>query len=273
MAQGVFRPFTPIGLAAFGVIGGSLARLFDIPGPHVTDLVAAPPAFTAVGGRAFVDVTAVLRNPLGRAVATRVLGVMEARTGVVLRELFADPAFAPVPRARRRALRRIVPVLVRLRVPLVVVQAIASPTAARRRITRIGARAAGVPASPPGATPDERVDRAIEALATAVEVFPRSAPAFAAGFLMRAVARRLTGPDLDDVTMDAVLRALPHNVTTEMDLQLWALAQRVRADPASAAAVGAADVPKAAFGSSPAAGSGAARRRRSRHPRRPLPRR
>ncbi len=47
--------------------------------------------------------------------------------------------------------------------------------------------------------------------------------------------------DLDDVTMDAVLRALPHNVTTEMDLQLWALAQQVRADPASAAELGAAD--------------------------------
>ena len=54
---------------------------------------------------------------------------------------------------------------------------------------------------------------------------------------MRAVARRLAGDDLDDVTMDAVLRALPHNVTTEMDLQLWALAQQVRADPASAAAL------------------------------------
>ena len=235
LAQGLTRPITPMGLAAFGVIGGTLARLFDLPGPHTTDLVAPPPAFAAVGGRAFVDVTAVLRNPLGRAVATRVLGIMEARTGVVLRDLFADPAFAPVPGARRQALRRIVPVLVRLRVPLIVAQAIASPTAARRRVTRIGARAAAVPASPPGATPAERVDRATEALATAVEVFPRSAPAFAAGFLMRAVARRLAGTDLDDVTMDAVLRALPHNVTTEMDLQLWALAQPVRADPASAA--------------------------------------
>ncbi|HEX5813345.1 MAG TPA: PEP/pyruvate-binding domain-containing protein, partial [Pseudonocardia sp.] len=241
LAQGLTRPITPMGLAAFGVIGGSLARLFDLPGPHTTDPVAPPPAFAAVGGRVFVDVTAVLRNPLGRAVATRVLGIMEARTGVVLRELSTDPAFAPVPQGRRRALRRIVPVLVHLRVPLIVAQAIVSPTAARRRVTRIGARAAAVPASPPGAAPTERVDRATEALATAVEVFPRSAPAFAAGFLMRAVARRLAGADLDDVTMDAVLRALPYNVTTEMDLQLWALAQQVRADPASAAELGAAD--------------------------------
>ena len=123
---------------------GAAVRL---PGPHATDLVAPPPAFAAVGGRAFVDVTAVLRNPLGRAVATRVLGIMEARTGVVLRDLFADPAFTPVPGARRRALRRIVPVLVRLRVPLVVAQAIASPTAARRRVT------ASAPAPPPPPPP------------------------------------------------------------------------------------------------------------------------
>ena len=64
------------------------------------------------------------------------------------------------------------------------------------------------------------------------------------------VARRLAGTDLDDVTMDAVLRALPHNVTTEMDLQLWALAQLVRADPASAAVLGTPDAPKATSGAS-----------------------
>jgi hypothetical protein len=42
--------------------------------------------------------------------------------------------------------------------------------------------------------------------------------------------------------MDAVLRALAAQRHHEMDLQLWALAQQVRADPASAAVVGAADV-------------------------------
>ena len=101
LAQGLNRPITPMGLAAFRVIGGSLARLFGVPARTRPTWSAPPPAFAAVGGRVFVDVTAVLRNPLGRAVATRVLDIMEARTGVVLRELFADPAFAPVPRGRR----------------------------------------------------------------------------------------------------------------------------------------------------------------------------
>ncbi|MGZ8749395.1 MAG: PEP/pyruvate-binding domain-containing protein [Pseudonocardia sp.] len=238
LAQGLTRPITPMGLAAFGVFGGTAGRLVGLPGPHTADPVAPPPAFAPVGGRAFVDVTAVLRNPIGRTIATFVLKFMEARTGVVLRELLDDPAFAPVPHGRRRALRRIGPVLVRFRVPLVIAQAVASPAAASRRVARLGSRAAAFPPSAPGATGAERLERATAALASALPAFPGSAPAFAAGFLMRGVARRLAGDDLDDVTMDAVLRSLPNNVTTEMDLQLWALAQRVRSDPDSADALG-----------------------------------
>ena len=237
LAQGLTRPITPAGLAAFGVLGNTAAGLVGLPGPHTTDPVAPPPAFTPVGGRAFLDVTALLRNPIGRDLAVFLLRFMEARTSVVLRELLDDPAFAPVRHGRRRALRRVVPVLVRFRVPLVVLQAVASPAAARRRVARLGARAAAAPPSPPGATGVEHLDRATTLLASALPVFPRSAPSFAAGFLMRGLARRLAGADLDDVVLDGVLRSLPHNVTTEMDLQLWALSQQVRADPASAAAL------------------------------------
>ena len=206
LAQGLTRPITPAGLAAFGVFGNTAAGLVDLPGPHTTDPVAPPPAYTPVGGRAFLDVTALLRNAVGRTLAVFLLRFMEARTGVVLHDLLDDPAFTPVPHGRRRALRRIVPVLVRFRVPLVMAQAVASPTAARRRIGRLGARAAAVPPSPPGATGVEHLDRATTLLASALPVFPRSAPAFAAGFVLRGLARRLAGADLDDVVMDTVLR-------------------------------------------------------------------
>ena len=63
-----------------------------------------------------------------------------------------DPAFALVAGGRRRALRRIVPALVRFRVPLVMMQAIASPAAARRRVDALGARAAGITGSSPDAS-------------------------------------------------------------------------------------------------------------------------
>ncbi len=241
LAQGLTRPVTPMGLSAFRVLGSGAARLFGVPGPHDTDPTAGPPAFAEAGGRVFVDVTALLRNRVGRAVALRGLAVMEARTAAVLRDLLADPAFAPRPGSRRAALRRALPVLLRLRVPVVLAQAVVSPDAARRRIARLGARVEGFAAAPGGATGTERLDRATDALTRALPAVPRVAPAFAAGFAMRALVERLAGPDLDAVTMDEVLRGLPHNVTTEMDLGLWALAVRVRRDPASAAALAAPD--------------------------------
>ena len=98
--------------------------------------------------RAFVDVTAVLRNRAragGRHCASS--ASMEARTGAVLRDLFTDPAFAPVPGSRRRALRRVVPVLVRFRVPLVMLQA--SPPPRPPAAASRGCGAAGRRRSPP----------------------------------------------------------------------------------------------------------------------------
>jgi pyruvate,water dikinase len=245
LAQGLTRPITPMGLSAFRVLGGSAARVFGVPGPHGADLTAdpaaGPPAFAEAGGRAFVDVTALLRNRVGRTAALRGLAVMEARTAAVLRDLLADPAFAPRRGSRRAALRRALPALLRLRVPALLVQAVVSPDAARRRIARLGARVERFAAAPGGATGTERLDRATDALARAFPAVPRVAPAFLAGFAMRALAQRLAGPDLDDVTMDEVLRGLPHNVTTEMDLRLWALAVRAGRDPGSATALTAPD--------------------------------
>jgi pyruvate,water dikinase len=237
LAQGLTGPITPMGVSAFRVLGSTVATLVGVPGPHRTDPTVGPPALNVAGARVFVDVTAALRNRLGRAAALRLLGIMEARSARVVRELLADPAFAIRPGSRRAALRRVLPVLLRFGVPVLFVQAVVSPGAARRRIDRLGARVEAVAPAPPGATPAAHLDRAVAVLAQAFPVLPRIAPAFAAGFAMRALARRLAGPDLDDVTTDEVLRGLPHNVTTEMDLQLWALSVRVRRDPAACAAL------------------------------------
>ena len=45
-----------------------------------------------------------------------------------------------------------------------------------------------------------------------------------------APARRLLGDLAQPGELQTVLRGLPHNVTTEMDLELWQLTQRIRAD-------------------------------------------
>jgi pyruvate,water dikinase len=250
LAQGLTRPITPMGMAGFRVLGSTAAALFGIPGPHRADPTLGPPAFAEASLRAFIDVTAVLRNPIGRAVALRGLSVMEARAGAVVDALLDDPAFAVPPGARRRALRRVLPVLVRFRVPLLLAQAVVSPAAARRRVARIGAQAEAFAGAPDGSTGADRLDRAVEALGRAFPVLPRVGPVFAAGFAMVAVARKLAGDDLDGVTVDEVLRGLPYNVTTEMDLELWTLAERAAGDLASAAVLRDPDPLTAASGAS-----------------------
>ena len=63
LAQGLTRPITPMGLSAFRVVGASLAGLAT--GKPV-DPMRGPAGFGIAGDRAFIDITAVLRNPVGR---------------------------------------------------------------------------------------------------------------------------------------------------------------------------------------------------------------
>jgi pyruvate,water dikinase len=62
-------------------------------------------------------------------------------------------------------------------------------------------------------------------------------PSAAVGLLSLPLARRLLGTDATEDELQAVTRGLPHNVTTQMNLALWALACRIREDPESAAAL------------------------------------
>src|SRR6266487_3250431 len=61
--QGVFRPFTPMGIAAFRLIGSTVAGLFDLP-PR--DPLSGPSILVEAASRPFFEVTAALRSPFGR---------------------------------------------------------------------------------------------------------------------------------------------------------------------------------------------------------------
>src|SRR5215213_7294123 len=88
VAQGVYRPLTPMGIAGIRAVSTSVARLWRIP---VRDPLLGAPALTVAAGRVFLDVTPALCSRLGRAVVPRLLDVMEARSAVVLRSLAHDP--------------------------------------------------------------------------------------------------------------------------------------------------------------------------------------
>ncbi|WP_433253539.1 PEP/pyruvate-binding domain-containing protein [Streptosporangium sp. CA-135522] len=228
VAQGIYQPITPMGLSAFRLLSSAAAGLMGVP---VADRRAGAPAFAEAAGRVFLDVTGIMRSRVGRAVLPRVLDVMEARSAVVLRELADDPRFGVNRRSVRPALRRTGRIAARFRIPARAVEALLRPERTRRRAERLGAALRSRLASPANATSLERLDHVERMLGTrAVPLLPTVLPGPAAGFAMLGLAHRLLGERARPGELQTVLRGLPHNVTTEMDLALWHLAARIRPD-------------------------------------------
>ena len=182
--------------------------------------------------------TSPARSAAGRAARSmpRVLDVMEARSAAILRRLLDDPRLsltrrsplsfvrpgpahrAPLPRARDGRGR---------------------PGAIRTRHAR--APRGSAPSSPDAwsrARDRRRRGRSTSSsgcsAARSSRWWPASRPSPPPASACSALAGRLLGDDAQPGELQTVLRGLPHNVTTEMDLALWALAERIRDDPAAA---------------------------------------
>ncbi|MGU3643939.1 PEP/pyruvate-binding domain-containing protein [Microbacterium sp. C23T] len=233
LAQGLHRPITPMGIAAFRVVGSGF---LDLIGRRPARIAAGPGAFAIGGDRIFVDATPVLRSAVGREIMPRALDVMEARSAVVLRGLFDDPRFSVLPRSRRRFARGFLRLAVRIRLPLLIGQALISPAAAQRRVQRLAreVRAWDIPA---GSDIPTRVDAVVDLLFRAMPLAPRSLPGALVGFGMLGLAGRLLRGSTEPGDLQTVLRSVPDNVTTQMDLELWDVAVRARRDAESAAAL------------------------------------
>jgi pyruvate,water dikinase len=120
-------------------------------------------------------------------------------------------------------------------VPILVAQSLLRPEATRQRLAAIEDDLKRRMTAPENATPAERLEFVIEMLGTSVlPLMPRVMPAAAAGFAMLGLAAKLLGDEAEPDDLQTVLRALPHNVTTEMDAALWQLASVIRANAADA---------------------------------------
>ncbi|MFI1865291.1 PEP/pyruvate-binding domain-containing protein [Streptomyces jumonjinensis] len=218
LAQGLQRPITPAGRAAFREIARS-----------VNEIVIGEPmstGYTEAGERIFFDLTNVLRDRIGRAFALKLLGLMEARSAEVLAELCdRDPRLALTRTSIRPALRRALRLARRFHAPATAVRALVRPEAALRQAHRLEPRiiAAARSTSARGALRDQ-----------IVPVLPALAPAVLIGYAMLALTGRIVRTEPGE--LQTVLRGLPHNITTEMDLALEDLADTIRADPAAARA-------------------------------------
>jgi pyruvate,water dikinase len=228
VAQGLYRPLTPMGLAVFRLFASSAAAIMSV---RVDDPVAGPPAYAEAAQRVFIDVTGTLHGRTGRALLPRVLDMMEARSGRILRSLVDGPHLPLTRPSRLSFLRRISRIAFRFGVPVQIMRALARPEATRARVERMGAELSGRLTPPATATAGERLDFVQRVLGSeAVPLLPRAIPPAAAGLAMLFVAGKLLGESAGPEELETVLRGLPHNVTTEMDLALWRLARMIRDD-------------------------------------------
>ncbi|MBM7786603.1 PEP/pyruvate-binding domain-containing protein [Tenggerimyces flavus] len=232
VAQGLTRPLTPSGLAAFRLVGTSIAELAGIV---VADRLAGPPAIVVAGQRLFFDFTPILRNEDARSIVPRIFDVMEARSAVIARTLADDPRYAAEQGSGWRLRRRLFRVARRLRAPGTLLAAVIDPRTGHRHAARLTTLMARRTAVPPNASPRERLEHVERILGeTMLPTGARVMPAAGAGFLLLGLVAKLLGKKLASGDLEAVLRSLPRNVTTEMDLELWQLAQRIRSEPAAA---------------------------------------
>jgi phosphohistidine swiveling domain-containing protein len=162
---------------------------------------------------------------------------MEARSATVLRRVFEDPRFSVTRRTPLGLLRHVVPAAVQAGVPETLLRAVFRPDAALRRTNRRAREFADSLEPPAGLTPLQRLDHAEHVLGARIfSVVPSILPLPALGFAALALAGKLLGDGRWE-DLQTVLRGLPNNVTTEMDLELWRLAQVINNDGGSRAAV------------------------------------
>ncbi len=237
--QGLVEPLTPAGISTFRDLARGVQRASG------TTLVSetGPAVYTPVAGRIFVDITTPLRSPRARRLLGGILALMDPQMMGAVEQVLADPRLTPTPDAP-------LPVTLwrRFRFLLPVARAIL-PRAARLWRDPDGARQAylaevnGEMAAfhahvASAQTLAERVARLDHLAPTAGRVFPRLAAMAFSGIATQRLAHGWVTRWLGDETavLD-LLRGVPHNPTTQMDLTLWTLSRAIAADPASAEAL------------------------------------
>lgn len=241
--QGLLGPMTPLGrdFIAMAFAGGS--RAFGAQGDFRTQTILA-----TAGERLWLRYDGILRNPLGRSAADTALPMVEPSIARIFEDLGQEPGLR-VTRSRLRlsTLWRlagfVVPVL--LRFP----QSVLFPDRARTTlyafVDQTLERLARLvhPDDMNGKPVAERLNR----LLTDLTVFPESVvppllrrfvpllgPSIAMLRVLTSIAEQADAAEhgVSGLVLE-VTRGLPHNVTTEMDLALWATAQAIRADSAA----------------------------------------
>ncbi len=236
--QGVLGPFTPLGL---DMLRGMFAGIAQIFASEAT--IYDQKLIYAAAERPWIKVTGALKSPIGRLIFGRALPMVEPGAAQAIQDLVTEPQFQES-RVSPRSLSAAAPFL--LRVLRSAGHAFLDPESfARATQADIERHVASV---------SEKTNRT-RTLAERVELFewlcynaqfpclfPRLIPPIMVGYaslgLLTQIASLLSrsDPEIQPELALELTRSLPNNVTTEMDLQLWQLAARIREDAGAAAA-------------------------------------
>src|SRR5579885_3034759 len=138
--QGVYRPFTPMGISAFRLFGSSLSKLLGYP---TRDPLQGPAALAVAASRLFIDVTPLLRHPLGRTFIINVMARFgEARSAAPLEQAATDPRLSLISRSRRPPLRLVFQLLIKKRFLPLIIRRLCAPQQ-RENGWSIGKRTSG----------------------------------------------------------------------------------------------------------------------------------
>ena len=237
--QGMLDPMTPLGrdvIKGIFIGGGTLFGFYGNTPDNQKVLYEA-------GGRLWADATPMLNNERGRKMYLGVVGGVDPGAAAAVKRLVSEPGGLPSPGPLRpETVRRVV----RFALPrlALILRGLVRPdqnrAEAQHIIDETLARftAQGQAAKSMAEQVQLLEDVAYNAFRVMIpQLLPRILAGMAGLRVLTVMAEKLTeiDPTITGQTAMDVTRGLPHNVTTEMDLSLWTVAQVVRDDPASAA--------------------------------------
>ncbi len=235
--QGLVGPITPLGQDTIRQVFLGGARLFDAQVNPAEIRV-----FTSAGERIWINITGVIRHPIGNRIFRGFLGFIEPSTAQIIKPLADDPRLgAGSGKLRFSTLQRVGKVLL----PVIgrAIRNAHDPEKARAEFDNAINNYLNTATIPPAQNKFDRLANIVAFIQDRIaHVFQFLLPKFISIFApalasLNLLARLTKQSDAGDhgfsMLILEITRGLPKNVTTEMDLALWETAQTIKADSES----------------------------------------
>ncbi|HSJ88336.1 MAG TPA: PEP/pyruvate-binding domain-containing protein, partial [Anaerolineales bacterium] len=235
--QGLVGPITPLGQDTIRNVFAGGGRMFD---------ASLKPedvrAFVSAGERIWINITDVIRNPVGNRIFRAFLGFIEPSSAQIIQPLASDPRLgAGTGHLKFSTVQR----LSNFFLPIVprAIRSVHNPEKARVEFDRAIDEYLNASHIPAAKNKFDRLANIVAFIQSRVaNVFQFLVPKFIPIFLpalasLNVLARQSHQDDAGDhgfsMSVLETTRGLPNNVTTEMDLALWDTARTIKADSQS----------------------------------------